>query len=139
MHVNAWKAAVPATPAGCPSSREHHHRSSSSTWHKPRPTCALVAVQADELHCALVRGPAALSPRHVLPPGAVPECEAIASKGHLQGSTQHPPECTAASSAAPQALLEHCPRQGPGGCLIPRHNPTSSALSWQHCSCSLPV
>lgn len=100
---------MPAMPAGSPSSREHHHRSSSSVCHKPRPTCALVAVQADELHRALVRGPAALTPSHMLAPGAVAECEAIASQGHLQGSTEHPPECSAAPRAAPQPLAEHCP------------------------------
>lgn len=109
MHVNAWKAAVPATPVGSPRSRERHHRSSSSKCHKPRRTCALVAVQADELHGALMRGPAALTLSDVLPPRAVPECEAIASEGHLQGSTEHPPECRAVPSAAPQPLLEHCP------------------------------
>lgn len=109
MHVNAWKAAAPAMPAGSPSSREHHHRSSSNKCHKPKPTCALVAVQADELHGTLVGGPAALTPNHMFPPRAVPECKAIASEGHLQGSTEHPPECRAAPSAAPQPLLERCP------------------------------
>lgn len=101
MHVNAWKAAVPAMPAGSLSSREHHQRSSPSMCHTARPTCALVAVQADEFHRALVRGPAALAPSHVLPPGAVAEREAIASEGHLQGSTEHPPEFRAAPRASP--------------------------------------